>query len=328
MPHQHPTGGQGPAPSVSQSTDGITDAARWYMGLSAEAQAGAPPAAANGAGGGDQGASEDGATADGSGGGFNWDLFPNVPEEQRSLLEPHLKNVQGHVTQLQQQYAPYKSIIDAGLDGETVQSLVAFNQQFSQDPIGTWLELAVNMQKAGTLSGDLDLEAVKAILEGKDPDEGEVPAGGEEGEEIPAWARRLEERLDAQDEEAKTQKEQETQQQRAGELKAAMDNMRTQLKEAGYPEDAITDEILRAALIANQGDADKALQQLTGLRESVLKGFTEKQGNGGGGSDLEMPNGSPKPPARESRGPNREFAEARKGARQMLERQARDDAQS
>ena len=269
--------------------------------------------------------SGDGATADGSGGGFNWDLFPNVPEEQRSLLEPHLKNVQGHVTQMQQQYAPYKSVMDAGLDGDTVQSLVAFNQQFSQDPVGTWMELAVNMQKAGTLSGDLDLEAVKAILEGKDPDEGEAPAGGEEGEEIPPWAQRLEQRINAQDEEAKTQKEQETQQQRAGELKTAMGNMRTQLTEAGYPEDAITDEILRAALIANQGDVDKALQQLTGLRESVLKGFTEKK-NGGDDSDLEMPNGSPKPPARESRGPSGAFADARKGARQMLERQARADA--
>jgi len=164
----------------------ISPATQRYLSLRMESNGGAPAGAPTGAQGG-QGQDDAGVQSGNSGGGFNWEMFPTVPEEQRSLLEPHIRGVQGHVTKLEQQYAPYKSVIDSGLKPEEVQGLIALNQAFDKDPVNTWLQLAANMQKQGALSDDLDLDAVKLVLEGKaelDPgtegSEGSPGAGGEE----------------------------------------------------------------------------------------------------------------------------------------------------
>ena len=170
MPDENPTRGQGPNASVSQPPPGVSSAAQWYMGLKAEATPGTPPAVAPGGNGdGGQGANAPSATADGGAGGeFNWELFPDVPEEQRPLLEPHLRNTQAHVTRLEQQYAPYKGLIDAGLPAEDVQNIINLNASFERDPVGTWIWLAQMMQQSGSMGDELDLEAVQAILNGED----------------------------------------------------------------------------------------------------------------------------------------------------------------
>lgn len=332
-PTNSPTGQDLPS-GVQPLTDVfISPAARRYMGYRMEANAGSPPAAANGG----QGQGDGGGQAQpdaGDGGGFNWDLFPDVPEAQRPLLEPHLKTTQGHVTKLEQQYAPYKPLIDAGATPETLQNLVQFDQAFTKDPLGTWLMLAENMQKEGTLSDELDLAVVKAILNGEDPP-GEEGAGAADagaaadGEQIPQWAQEIKEELASRRESEQTQQQQQAADQRAQQLQTALEGMRSQLKEAGYPEDQLSDELLTGAIIAHRGDADKALSELTGLREGVLAGFTK----GKTGSEQEeregpeMPNGAPKVPKGKGRGPGREYAEARTGAQQFLESKQRAEAQ-
>lgn len=273
-------------------------------------------------------------TAPKGGEGFNWELFPDVPEEQRPLLEPHLKNVQGHVTRLEQEHAPFKPFVEASLSAEDAQNLVNLHQAFDQDPVGTWIKLGENMQGAQAMSDDLDLAQVKAILNGEDLDEeGGEPSdeGGAGEEEMPGWAKQLQQELEAQKKERETQTQQQQKEQRQQHLEQALGSMRTQLKEAGFNEEDLTDQRLTAALIANNGDQDKALQDLTGLRESVLKGFTSK-GNGSPSgtneSDLNMPKGAPTPPDRtKSRGPGKEFAEARAGAEQFLKSKGIAEAQ-
>lgn len=337
MPDGNPAGGQdNTASPYNPLTDVyISPMAQFYMGLKAEAQPGSPPAVAGDPSGG-QGGGDGGEQPKGGGGGFDWGLFPDIPEAHRPLLEPHLKNVQGHVTKLEQAHAPWKSFAESGADPQTVQNLVAFDQQFTQDPVGTWLTLAENMQKEGTLSGDLDLSAVKLILEGKDPDGAESnqedPNGQPpEGEEIPQWAQAMKQENEELKQRLDGREESEAAQQRAQQLSSAMEGMKSQLKEAGYTDENLPDEeALTGAIIAHKGDVDKAVASLVALRENVLKGLT----NGKPRSESEpeeegpdMPNGAPKTPKRAGPGRGRAFAEANKGAAQMLERRMRDEAQ-
>ena len=304
MPDIDPTGGQGGSAPVSQPGEG-------------------------------QGAAGGGSQPKDGGGGFNWELFPDVPEAQRPLLEPHLKQVQGHVTQMEQRYSPFKGILDSGVKAEDLQNLMNLDASFNQDPLRTWLMLGENMQKAGSMNDDLDLAQVKAILNGEELEEGDEgeTKSPEGGDDMPPWAQKIVQRLDAQEETEKSSQEQVQTQQRQKQLTDAMGKMRGQLKEAGYEDTQLSDEMLTAAIIAHKGDADKALAELTGLRESVLKGFTDgkttkpesgPEENDGGPA---MPKGAPKSPKRTPRGPGREFADARAGATQMLESRLQAQAQ-
>src|SRR4051794_27036558 len=83
-----------------------------------------------------QGAGEQESTADSL-----WGFFPDVPVEQREVLAPHLKNIQGHVTRLEQQLAPYKPFVNAGYTPEMVNGLASFATSFDRDPLQAWIEL-------------------------------------------------------------------------------------------------------------------------------------------------------------------------------------------
>jgi hypothetical protein len=87
-----------------------------------------------------------------------WGRFPTVPEDQRAALEPHLKQVQGYVTRLEQTYvAPFK-----GYTPQQVQGLAQFAKAFDTNPLQTFLGIAAQLQQAGTIHEDLDLEALAA----------------------------------------------------------------------------------------------------------------------------------------------------------------------
>lgn len=331
----NPTDGQGSTVNPVQSQDPsffISPLAQWYMGLKAEAQPGQAPAALDG-GGGDQGGEGGNVQPDGGGGGFNWDLFPDVPEAQRSLLEPHLKNVQGHVTKLEQQYAPYKFLLESGVDADAIKNLIAFDQQFSQNPTGIFLNLAENLQKEGKLPSDLDLAVLKAIVNGEPlPGEGEeepVEGGGGE-EDIPTWGQQLMEMVKSMQADRETEKQQSAEQERSQKLDKALGDITGQLKEAGYAEESIpSKEILTGMLIAHQGQVDKVISDLTGLRENVLKGLKNGQRSESENEDNgpNIPNGVPKPQKTSIKGRHSEFDDARKGAAQMLESKLRAEAQ-
>lgn len=338
MPDGNLPGDQDKAPEDVQSRPDdlffISPAARWFMGLRMEAPAGAGPAALQNGGSGDQGGNGGGEQSKGSGGGFNWEMFPDVPEEQRPLLEPHLKQVQGHVTQMEQRFAPFKPFVDGQTDPQYLQGLVSFDQAFNQDPVGTFLKLAENLQKEGSLTSDLDLNVLRSIVEGKEVDEGE--GGGpqaSEGEEVPAYVeeirrenQELKERLDNKD-------QQETQTQQQAKLDEAIEGIRGQLKEAGFTAENMPDtETITGLIIAHRGDVDKALASITGLRDGVLAGFANgrksepKEGEDGGGGPT-MPKGSPKAPRSQGRGVRSEFRDARAGAEQFLSQKLQQEAQ-
>lgn len=317
------TQGQDPARGVSQP--GVSEAAQFYMSLRAEGPGGgAPPAAAtppapadpNG-----QGAPPAGGTPPDAGGGFNWGNFPGVPEDQRALLEPHLKDIQGHVTRLEQSSAPYRELADAGLDANTVKGIMALNQAFDKDPTGTWVRMGREMQQNGSLPDTLDLDAVVTILEGKDVEE-PAGGGGEGGEEeVPKWAQELkadaERRQQREDQETQTRAQQEQDQA----LNTAMEGMKSQLKEAGLSDDEIATINLTGPIIANQGDPDKATQEIINFWSAGRKSLTDNPTPGGNGEGPNMPNGAPQVDSGlKGTGRGSAFTEANKAAKQMLER--------
>jgi len=285
----------------------------------APAAAPAPPAPADPNG---QGAPPAGGTPPAAGGGFNWELFPDVPEDQRALLEPHLKNVQGHVTRLEQTSAPFKELADAGLDADTVKGIMALNQAFDKDPSGTWIQMGREMQQQGHLADSLDMDAVVTILEGKDVEEPAQGGEGQQEEEVPQWAQELkadaERRKAAEDQAAQQQAQQEQDQA----LNTAMEGMKSQLKEAGLSDEEIAAINLVGPIISNQGDPDKATQEIINFWSAGRKGLTDNPNPGGDGEGPDMPNGAPKVDSGlKGTGRGSAFTEANKAAKQMLDRQ-------
>lgn len=324
-PNANPSHGEDHSSPVVQSQDGISPLARWYMGLRMKAVPGAGPAVADAPAGGDQGAGGGGGTPGaGGGGGFDWGNFPDVPEEHRALLEPHLKKVQGHVTQLEQSSAPFKELASAGLDADTVKGIIALNNSFDKDPVGTWVSMGREMQQRGLMPDTLEIDAVADILAGKEAEE--PAAEGAEGEdEVPEYAQRLEQRLNERDEADRKRDQEQQAQAQEQQLTQAVENITAQLKEAGLTDEAIAKINIMGPIIANKGDPDAALQEIIGFREEVLKGLTDKQ------TDTSKEDGDVTltdkgvPPVPDSglrgRGSSKGFAEANKSAKQFLDRQ-------
>lgn len=332
-PDANPTRGQDPASIVSQSreSDGISPLGRWYTDLRMEVGGAGGPATGVPPAPGDQGDGGTGGTPGGGGGGFNWDMFPDVPEEHKALLEPHLKNTQGHVTKLEQQFAPFKGLAESGLDAETVQGIVALNQSFDKDPMGTWVSMGQEMQQRGLLPKTLDMQAVSDILAGKDAEE---PAGGGAGngdEEVPAYAKQLQERLDQRDAQDRQREQEQAAQAQEQQLEQAVQSMTTQLKEAGLSDAEISKVNLIGPIIAHKGDPDAALQEVVGFWEAARAGLTDKRTEPGAGGDGVTLTDKGAPPIPDTglrgRGSSKGFAEANKSAKQFLDRQRSAEAQ-
>lgn len=260
-----------------------------------------------------------GATGGDSAKGFNWGLFPNVPETQRPLLEPHLRDVLGHVTKLEQQYAPYKPLIEQGVNPQELEGLQRFAQAYQQNPLGTWLQMAQQLQQQGAIHEFLDLEQVQALAQGQDLDEepgmtGD-PAEPGAGTEDPRIAQ-LTQQVEQLTQIVQSDMSQRQQRVQDGLLKQSLGQMKSTLKEAGFPEGVLTDEMLTAALITHRGDVTKATESFTQTRDGLLKGHVETAT--ADNNDLDMPKGSPKPPEK-GPPPRDAFAATRGPAQQFLE---------
>lgn len=241
---------------------------------------GAPPAAGQAA---PQPASTAPAGAQGPGQGVGspndgfWGNFPDVPEGQRELLEPHLKNVQGHVTKMEQQYSPYKGLTEV-VSPDQVQNLVQFLQNYSQDPVATWLGLAQSLQEEGHVGNpEFNVETLQQMLQA--PQQQADP-------NMPEWAQSMQQKLQAfeyaeqqRTQQSEAQAAQEEARQQEAMLQEAHQTMAQQLQQAGVPEGLVTPEQMTGALIAHEGDIPSAVGSFTGLREGFLKGFTESNGN-------------------------------------------------
>lgn len=260
----------------------------------------------------------------GAGQGDFWSVFPNVPEDQRPILEPHLRQSQAEITRLQQQQAALKPITDSGYQPQQIQGLISFDQRFQSDPAGVFVDIAKMLQQNNVDVGDLDLEAVIAIASGQDvPDD-----SGADGEMSPE-AQRIAQ-LEAQIEELKSgfQQDRTSRQELVQDnlLKTQHQKMRTTLQQAGYDAELLTDARLNSALIMHGGNVQAALQDLTELRSGVLKNFTQTRKTP---DPLETRNGGPQAPrpAVSERDRNDPFAKARVTAHNRLARANRDGAQ-
>jgi hypothetical protein len=262
-----------------------------------------------------------------------WGRFPTVPEEMRGQLEPHLKQVQAHVTRLEQQLAPFK-----GMSPQAVTGLASFAKQFDANPAGMFLRLAADLQKRGVIHENLDIEALQAVMQGQDPDEGEEldvgdNVGGEENgndpwANAPPWALELQQQLEAQKEKEATQQRRQQEQVEDRALQATISKMRAAMKEAGYPEEYLTEQRLNAQLLTHMGNATAAVQDAVDARNTMLKGVVKPSPSD---EEPNMPRGVPK------HGKTRDPSDAMKrrdpikaagsGAEQYLRTAARDAQQ-
>lgn len=267
-------------------------------------------------------------------GGFREQFFPNVPEDIWGQVEPHVRGVQGHVTQLEQRYAPFKGYRDQDLQG-----LAEFSTAFDRDPVGQWIRMAQGLQQAKGPNGqpllnpDLDVEHLAALATGQlGNEEPEVPGGqppapnGSNGD-VPPWAQQLMQRLDQLEGGVTQDRVSHRQQVEDAVLKRQVGSMKEQLVKAGYPEEALSEEGLLSTYIAHRGNVSAAVQSMVQMRMALLKGFTTPNGepppSGGDNNDLTLPNGAPT--ARTSRKAGRRSSvikpDVRAGALQFLKKQ-------
>lgn len=269
-------------------------------------------------------------------GGFREQFFPNVPDEIWGQVEPHVRGVQGHVTQLEQRYAPFKGYRD-----EDLQGLAEFSTSFDRDPVGQWIRMARGLQNAVGPNGqplinpDLDLEHLAALAMGQLGDEesndglpGGAPQGGDQ--DMPEWARALNQRLDRLEGGFGQFTSSQRQQVEDAVLKRQIGNMRTQLEQAGFPKDSLGEELLLSTYIAHRGNVNAAIQSLGQMRMNLLKGFTKPNGDPAdptpslnGDTDLDLPNGAPQPRVSRKAGRRSSIVkpETRAAALQFLKKQ-------
>jgi hypothetical protein len=246
---------------------------------------GAPPAAqppASGQGPAGQGQAT-GSQAQQQAGSFNWGLFPNVPENQRELLQPHLTNVLGHVTRMEQQYSPYKGLMDQ-VGPDQVQNLLTFLNNYSTDPVATWLGLAQSLQEEGLIQNpEFSVDSIQAMLQAQGQG---LPDLAEMGD-VPPWAQQLMQEQQGISQYIQQQQQAENQRAAAEEsrqqealLGEAKSTIRENLKASGIRDDLVSDEQIVAALIVHKGDISMAAQSFTGLRDGFLTDFTNTNSNG------------------------------------------------
>jgi len=264
--------------------------------------------------------------------GFNWGLFPNVPEDQRPVLEPHLKEVQGHTTRLEQQLAPFKPLIEGGYSPQDIQGVVRFSQEFDKNPLNAWLGMAQQLIQSGVIHDDLDFDQLVKVSQGQVQVEEEAPTV----EGVPP---QLQQFIQQQNDQIK-QMAQELQQLKGGfqqnqqqtnqavgtrMLAKTMETMRETLKGDGYPEDALTDRVLKSAIVYARGNAAEATKHLQEQRSGILKGFTNTRGQQPGQPTL--PNGVPPSPKKTVVRGDDGWGEAQAGAADFLKRQNQASAQ-
>jgi hypothetical protein len=260
----------------------------------------------------------------GQGDGFRQTYFPNVPDDQWSLMEPHLQNINKHVTQTEQRFAPL-----ARYTPQAVQGIAQFVQGLEQDPRGQWIQLATLLQQRGDIDPDLDLEYLALLAEGKDPDA--TPASNGAGPQLgglPPEVQQLIQGLQQQVQELSKNftQTQQTQQQRVEDaaLNRNLDYMKAELKKGGMPESVLEGDEARqrllASFVAHRGNAQAAVQAELNHRNALLGTLTNAPPKPGE-KQLDLPQGAPKPASRGSSGARQRrgmFADVSTAAEQSL----------
>jgi hypothetical protein len=222
-------------------------------------------------------------------------FFPDVPDEHWAIMEPHVGRFEGTVTQLQQQVAGFKPLVDAGYTPERLQGLIGFENKFAQAPLDTWLELGQMLQKGENgqrpaIDPDVDLEYLAAIARGEDPDATPGVPQGQPGAPQPG---QLTPELQAAYEMINALKQevsqlqgtfQQDQVQRQTQVQdrfyeTRIGQMKDVLKKSGWPEELLTDEMLGGQVIVHKGRFDLAAKALIDQRAALLKGISDPRLN-------------------------------------------------
>lgn len=267
--------------------------------------------------------------------GFNWGPFPDVPEDARSALEPHLRGVQAYVTQLEQAHAPFKSFADAGLTPEQTQGLLTFAQMFENNPVSAWMTMGRQLSESGQINEMLDLDLVQAYAQGMDPDDDgggqQVPGAEQNGGGDPALLQRisqLEQQLTSLNDgftQDRTAREQ-------ADADALFNQNLERAKEAvkaatGREVNDNTELALVGMIAASGGDIDAAIQSYTtefgsGAQQAVQTAASATQTQ-----PPNMPNGAPPSTPKSSKSKSKDpFDRAEDKARQFVEQQNRSAA--
>lgn len=293
------------------------------LGFRMEAVPGAPPAAAAQPGQGAPPTNGQQPTPDGFRG-----MFSDISDEQWPTVEPHLRNVQAHVTRLEQIAKPFT---EAGVNPDQATQLLQFAQNYSNDPVGTWLAMAATLNEAGALPEDLDFDELNSIVTGEpnpnatpeQPAPGEVPGDPNVAQLMQQVKEQGELIKSLVDDRTQERTQRQTDQQNAL-LAKTVDQVKTQLKDAGVPEPA--EELIVASIIANKGQPNAVVEQLTGLKASVLQGITTNRETNG--QPPRQPRGvPPTTPKPRTGGRPDAFKSAREGATQFLKQQNEGAAQ-
>jgi hypothetical protein len=276
---------------------------------------------------GGQGQQQQGQTTSGQGGtGFNWGNFPNIPEGQRSLLEPHLKDIQGYTTRLEQQIAPYRSLMQA-VPEDQVQSMLGFLNQWGADPLNTWMGLAQSLKDDGLIQNPaFSIETLNGLLSPQQQAAAQAGQAGQVEGDVPMWAQQLQARLGQMEQAEQQRVAQAEEQEQAQLLTEAQVGMKQTLVSAGLPEDLLSNELLNGAIIAHNGDVPAATTMITNMREAILRGFTES--NGSGPKPPTIVGGAPQAPKNNMRPKSGDgFRSASVAAEQALRAAAASEAQ-
>lgn len=295
-----------PAPSAPAATPG--------QGAPADAST-AP------VGSGSQGTPGDGTTAAGKGdGAFNWGLFPGIPVEQQELLEPHLRQIQGYTQKLEAGQVPYRGLMDA-VAPDQVENLVGFLNQYNTDGPGTIMGMVQQAIEDKSLSPEHLTQLSQLIGTPAVPADATPPVPGQE--QIPEWAQTLQQRLDAQEqqEQQRNQEQMSVQQeeQAAAVLEEASGRIRGTLTQGGITEEQVSQEMITAAIIANNGDELAAASMLGQMRQNFLAAFTN--GKTGAGQQPAVNGTLPQPPKPSGRRDPDGFGQAKTQGKQFLEQQ-------
>lgn len=237
--------------------------------------------------------------------------FPDVPDEHWALMEPHVGRFEGFVTNLQQQVAQFRPLIDAGVTPDRVQGLVNFENKFAQAPLDTWLEMGQMLQQGQNgqrpaIDPDVDLEYLAAISRGEDPDQTPGVGQPQPGAQPPGQAtpelQAAYEMINGLKQELSqlqgTFQQDQVQRQTAVQdqfYNRRMGQMREALKKGGWPEELLTDESLGSQVIVHRGDFARATQSLLDQRAALLKGITDPRLNPNDPTTrtTTLPNGAP-----------------------------------
>jgi hypothetical protein len=255
--------------------------------------------------------------------------FPNVPDEHWALMEPHVGQFEGYVTQLQQQVAPFKQLTDAGYDPQRLQGLVNFESRFAQDPLNVWLEMGQMLQQGQNgqnpaLHPDVDLEYLAAIARGEDPDATPGVTSGQPGAqqqgqmtpELQAAYQQIQQLTQTVEQLQGSFQQDQVQRQTAIQdqfYNRRMEQMKQALTKGGWPEELLSEEALGAHVITHRGDFQKATQSLLDQRAALLKGIADPRLNPTP-NPTNLPNGAP--PVTQRQVPRRDENDSfRKGTR-------------